>query len=319
MSEIVCYKNIDGVVTPIRIAKERFFVDGLWYKVVPNEHCDYATVIGFDRETISRTLKIPEDVYGWAVKSISDSAFYHSEIESIIIPPSVTAIGDSAFADNYSLRDVSLPHTIRYIGEHAFNNCLSLEGIIIPDSVTYLDDYAFSNCISLRSIRIGQGVRSIGSGVFSYCSKLQNIIWGNYIESIGYEAFSACKELECLFLPNRLRSIGTNAFAYCAKLKVVCLPQALTECGSAPFRNCDSIKRIYCLSQIPPRIDLPTEWTSSDEVRIRGDLYVPRGSKELYAKAYIWESCSTIKELLDNDEVPRDSIEVERCLLYPRE
>ena len=71
----------------------------------------------------------------------------------IIIPDSVTQIGEKAFMDCGSLRRVVIPDGVTEIAEYAFRYCDSLEEIIIPESVTNIDPYAFSGCPETLVIR----------------------------------------------------------------------------------------------------------------------------------------------------------------------
>ena len=69
-------------------------------------------------------------------------------VSKIIIPDSVTEIGDYAFADCYSLKSITVPDSVTEIGKEAFLNCESLESIIVPNSVTEIGKEAFRFCES---------------------------------------------------------------------------------------------------------------------------------------------------------------------------
>ncbi len=48
--------------------------------------------------------------------------------------------------------EVIIPDTVTTIGEQAFFNCLNLTNITMPESVTNLKDGAFSCCFNLHTI-----------------------------------------------------------------------------------------------------------------------------------------------------------------------
>ena len=75
-------------------------------------------------------------------------------LASIVIPDSVTTIGDSAFASCISLTSVAFGENsqLKTIGDNAFFNCISLTNITIPDSVTTIGRQAFYECSSLTSV-----------------------------------------------------------------------------------------------------------------------------------------------------------------------
>ena len=150
------------------------------------------------------------------------------EIKDLVIPNSVTSIGNSAFYGCSSLTSVTIPNSITSIGDQAFRGCSSLasmvvesgnttydsrencnavietatntliagcQNTIIPNSVTSIGDYAFYYCSSLTSITIPNSVTSIGSNAFSGCSSLEIITIGNSVTHIGYDVFERCSSL----------------------------------------------------------------------------------------------------------------------------
>ena len=60
------------------------------------------------------------------VKEIGQSAFYKCNLQTVVIPNSVTKIGDFAFQGNSSLTSVSLPNTLTSVDtEKVFRDCSS--------------------------------------------------------------------------------------------------------------------------------------------------------------------------------------------------
>ena len=100
-------------------------------------------------------------------------------LEEIIIPSkyknyTVTEIyGDnvkSGFEECYNLRKIIIPDTITTIGNYAFYGCFNLTDVIIPDSVTKIGNYAFLGCESLETIFISRFVKEMGEEVFQNCN-----------------------------------------------------------------------------------------------------------------------------------------------------
>ncbi|MDE6021546.1 MAG: leucine-rich repeat domain-containing protein, partial [Ruminococcus sp.] len=58
--------------------------------------------------------------------------------------------------------DVVIPSTVTHIGDKAFQNCRGLKSVKIPNSVVDIMEQAFSDCISLQSVNIPNSVTSIG-------------------------------------------------------------------------------------------------------------------------------------------------------------
>ncbi len=73
-------------------------------------------------------------------------SFRNQNIESYVIPSSVTSIGDWAFSGCRSLSEIVISSSVTIIGDSAFSSCYSLSEIVIPSSVTSIGDNAFYNC-----------------------------------------------------------------------------------------------------------------------------------------------------------------------------
>ena len=135
-----------------------------------------------------KLLKAPYELDGTysikeGVRIICDKAFGWSKfigcrsLTSLVIPDSVTNIGDEVFSDCESLTGIVIPDSVTSIGESAFSGCTSLSSIVIPDSVTSIGDRSFWGCSSLSDIVIPDSVTSIGGGAFWGCSSLSDIVF----------------------------------------------------------------------------------------------------------------------------------------------
>lgn len=65
-------------------------------------------------------------------------------LKSIVLPNSITAIGNSAFKGS-GLTSITIPNSVTSIGNSAFYGCKSLISATIPNSVTTIGQYAFSD------------------------------------------------------------------------------------------------------------------------------------------------------------------------------
>jgi hypothetical protein len=78
----------------------------------------------------------------------------------------VTSIGSEAF-DNASVAFVMIPGSVTNIGDEAFWNCSSLTSVIVPGSVTSIGNEVFQDCPSLTSVYFGGNAPSVDGAEFA--------------------------------------------------------------------------------------------------------------------------------------------------------
>ena len=83
----------------------------------------------------------------------------------VVIPENVTAISNSAFADNTRITDVSFPDGPVEIGEWAFSGCKGLTHISITNSETSVGTCAFEGCTSLEA-SLPDGMTAVAKDAF---------------------------------------------------------------------------------------------------------------------------------------------------------
>ena len=233
-------------------------------------------------------------------------SFRNQEIESYIIPDSVTSIGDGAFWCCSSLSSLFIPNSVNSIGDGAFEGCSSLSSLVIPDSVVnikgnpfcywkgkleclsasfiYEDNVLFnmdkSKLISYRnqeakSFIIPNGVMSIEKYAFSGCSSLISISVPKSVTSIGDGAFDGCKSLRSLVIPDSVTSIGDGAFSSCSSLRSLVIPGSVTSIGDGAFSSCSSLRSLV----IPDSV-----------VNIKGNPFCHwKGKLECLSASFIYE------------------------------
>ena len=102
-------------------------------------------------------------------------SFRNQEMDSYIIPESVTHIRKYAFYGAKHLAKLFIPDSVVTIGTHAFCGCESLTHLIIPSSVKSIGEGAFYGCSSLDSIFIPKGLINMGKYAFDRCKFPQEI------------------------------------------------------------------------------------------------------------------------------------------------
>ena len=169
---------------------------------------------------------------------------YCSNLKKIVIPESITSIGEYAISYCRSLTEVTLPDGLISIEKNAFDGCNNLKEIEIPKSVTSIGDCAFFECNSLKKINLPNGLTCISGGMFRSCSSLAEITIPESVTSIGLDAFSGCSSLKKITIPENVTSIGGYAFSVCNSLTEIEIPGKVTSFSEGLFCNCQRLKKI---------------------------------------------------------------------------
>ena len=201
--------------------------DGLTSVTIHNS----ITSIGSDafRDCSGLTSVHISDLEAWCRITFNDNPLLYAhhlylngdEIKDLVIPNSVTSIGNYTFAGCSGLTSVIIANFITSIGDQAFKECSGLTSVTIPNSVTSIGNSAFYGCSGLTSFTIPDGVTSIGSYAFSDCSGLTSVTIGSGVTSIGSYAFSDCSGLTSVIYQCSLTSNGNSVFSNCFKIQEV--------------------------------------------------------------------------------------------------
>ena len=123
--------------------------------------------------------------------TIGDYAFHGTAIKSLVIPSTVTQVGDFAFATCPNLYDVemeALKADCRF-GNNVFEQCPALQHVTLSEKVINIGDYMFNQCGLLESIRIPSTCTTIGSYAFQFCYSIHEVTIPEGVELIKLNAF----------------------------------------------------------------------------------------------------------------------------------
>ncbi len=85
---------------------------------------------------------------------------------NVIIPDSVTRIGNWAFYKCSSLISITIPNSVTSIGFCSFKRCKRLRWITIPNSVKRIDVESFYGCSSLTHVTMPKDSKEFRDGAF---------------------------------------------------------------------------------------------------------------------------------------------------------
>lgn len=198
--------------------------------------------VTFDRqfaptESYVSSVTVPKTVnhegVTYTVTSIGRNAFFSSAVENIILPESITSIGDFAFAGSSLLKSIKLPAGVADIGINVFDGCFSLTDIDIAGTNT-----------EYRSIS-GVLYDKPGTSLLIYPQgRDSEAIISPATESLGARSFYGCYLLPEITIPQGVKIIGDNTFYFCNNLTSVSLPASVTSIGRSAFADCINLTSI---------------------------------------------------------------------------
>lgn len=208
---------------------------------------------------------------------VTDSASYPYVLQYLVIGNNVTAINESVFFGDESLRcmwtsttseatvklttlgagifygslmiqHVDLSDTnVTNIGYMAFNSCSRLGTIILPSTLKTIEGEAFGNCSLLQSVVLtGSSLETIDMWAFCNCYGLKRMdLSETNLTTIGEEAFIDCRDLQVIKFPKTITTIGNSAFSGCKLLQSADLSGTnLTDLGTSAFINCSDLRSV---------------------------------------------------------------------------
>ena len=173
-----------------------------------------------------RTYTIQDIKLNEGLIEIGSNAFIGAPITSLVLPNSLTTIGNSAFSGCYQLAEITWPDNKGFTEINGFNNCTSLPDSIfesLPVTVTSIGYQAFIGC-RFSSVSLPGTIETIGERAFAYNYNLKTLTLHEGLQSIGVCAFYSCNGTDngeymegllnaTIVVPETVTYIGAGAFS----------------------------------------------------------------------------------------------------------
>ena len=214
---------------------------------------DFVSDIDSNVEMQIRDNNDKANKYDW------DTLFDYEEVDGQITIKSYIGFDD--------LEGVVIPDRINgllvtKIGEKAFENCRSIKEVVLPQFLITIEDEAFWGS-SIKTISLQKSLIHIGKNAFAF-SKLEKINIPSKVAKISDSAFYCCSTLKVISLSEGITSIDEKAFYSCEKLSKIDIPSSVKHIGSFAFYECgkNNVERGVHI-RIPDSVILFDEYASS--------------------------------------------------------
>lgn len=213
---------------------------------------------------------IPSEIDGQPVTALADKAFYEKHVTTVVVPDSVTEIGDLCFSgDNYlvsltlpdglaelpygalescmRLYDFDLPQGLKKISASALQYNYYLTHLTLPSSLTEIEQLNFIGLYGLQSLTLVEdnaafkldetnGLLMTADGTrllhcFSDIVPAEEIILPEGVKIVDPFAFHYDYDVKRIVLPEGVETIGAMAFAMCPNLTEIVIPASVTNIG----------------------------------------------------------------------------------------
>ena len=237
-------------------------------------------------------LILPERLDGKPVTAIGQYVFNDTRVKRLVLPGTLRSIGYRAFSEQKELRSLVIPPSVTAIDETAFDGaqdvCLCVtegsyahrfaehmglrfaftepeveirpeDNLVIGDFLCRLEE---DGTLTIREYNgtaerlvvpaemDGRRVRRIDRGAF-YCRiHLREVDVEEGVEELGVAAFKRCRNLRRISLPAGMRVLGAMAFQFDTRLEEVSLPWEISEIPFAAFELCTRLKEIVLPAQV---------------------------------------------------------------------
>ena len=305
----------------------------LFCNIVDSENHLIGLTAGYPKP--SGDLVIPETIHSggvdWTITEIMDGAFRECDITSVVIPNTVTAIGNHAFYLCTKLAGtVTIPNSVNTVGYTAFCRCDRMTEVVLPAKDVTYGNGCFKTTGLTGTLTLPEGLVTISKEMFNNNDKLTHVVIPHTVTTISQDAFVNCDKLEEVLIPNSVTALYNNPFYSSAKIESVMveegnpvyysenncvihqatntlvigcknsvIPDGIETIGPFAFGQCG-------LTQIP---EIPSSVTSIGDHAFlscndHGSLVIPETVTHFGQEAFIYGRFSTIPVPHTIDTIP---------------
>lgn len=284
-------------------------------------------------------IQIPSYIKGLPVTTIASYAFQNeSTLTEIVVPESVTTIGEGAFKGCSALEDVTLP----FIGKSADATAYeAVFGYIFGYTTTSTTSTSYGYSSYSSTAFYNKQYSSVSGATWQYAclnysgsSYYHNRSYFYYIPAsvknvtitsqttIPTAAFNGCNFIESITIPTTTTNIGEYAFQGCSALNYLNsttegqfnIPTGITEIKGYTFKGCDSLldpvipngvtsigSYAFADCDLLPEVDLPATVESIGSYAFSGCISLEKVNSDTDGELTLPTGVTTIGEYAFKD------------------
>lgn len=244
---------------------------------------------------LSTNKVVPNDTTNWGANLLTHTWSSSTGEGVLTFDKPITNIPYASFqgmtGKGYNLEAVTyIPESCQVVNNRAFQSNNTLLNVDFGDGVTTIGRFMFNGCRNITTVRFGKNVKYIGnidiatdnfnaystqtnnaSGFFGLCFKLSTIYWDcvdcndfmysdetlfHHDSMLGASYLNYDVEITTVHLGKQIVNIPRMCFYGCEKLNnVIDIPNTCQRIGDYAFADCKAITKVYCRSQVPPKIE----------------------------------------------------------------
>lgn len=243
----------------------------------------------FNTENYEYTV-IDNIIYTKDMKTIVKCNRTGEDNKKVVIPDTVTEIGDYAFANNGEITELEIPGSVKKIGTCAFSNCVNLRSVKIENGVKELGNTCFVGLTALEELKLPGSVEVVDT-VCNIQGKNRYIeinegtkkvkLWNDHYPDLNNSFYASIK------LPKTITGFSRNWRNELAGIRVAVLdsenvpkntllamiPLHRPKPCTFHFGFEEAIKNeLYCIQTPKRRIFIPSDITEPQLARINDAL-----------------------------------------------
>lgn len=208
----------------------------------------------------SEHVLIPDTIDGLPVTALADKAFYEKHVTTVVVPDSVTGIGDLCFSGDNYLVSLKLPDGLAELPYGALESCFRLIDFDLPQGLKKISASALQFNQYLTHLDLPGGLREIEPMNFIGLFGLESLTLTDENEAFVLDETNGLlmtadgtRLLRCfsdivpqteITLPDGVKTIDPFAFHYDYDVRKIILPEGVETIGAMAFAMCPNLTEI---------------------------------------------------------------------------